>query len=321
MLSDRLPLACAEGLVAAPVLLIGAPWGTDLSPLGQPPTIVQRRQPDYDRLAAAGQSVMTEVPDEGQAATAIVSLPRERALARDRIARATAAAPRVLVDGQKTDGIDSLLKECRKLCEVGAVISKAHGKIFAIEGGDFSSWRLAPSRIAEGFLTAPGTFSSNGVDPGSRLLGEALPPLKGHVVDLGAGWGYLSHRALASEAVTTIDLVEADLVALDCARANVDDPRARFHWADATAWRADPAADHVICNPPFHRGRKGDPDLGRAFIAAAAACLAPRGTFWMVANRHLPYEAALSERFAEIEELPGAPAFKLYRAARPRRTR
>ena len=321
MLSDRLPLACAEGLITAPVLLIGASWGTDLSPLEHSLAIVQRRQPDHDRLAAAGHTVLTAIPSDRQAATAIVSLPRERALARDTIARAAAAAPRVLVDGQKTDGIDSLLKECRRLGQIGAVIAKAHGKIFAIEGGDFSSWRRASSRTPEGLLTAPGVFSSDGIDPGSRLLGDALPPLKGHVVDLGAGWGYLSARALASDAVTQIALVEADLGALDCARANVDDPRARFHWADATAWRADPPADHVICNPPFHRGRRGDPDLGRAFIAAAAASLAPRGTFWMVANRHLPYEAALGERFAEVEELPGAPAFKLYRAARPRRAR
>lgn len=66
MLSDRLPLARAEGLVTAPVLLIGAPWGTDLSPLDPPLSIIQRRQPDHDRLAAAGHTVLTEVPEDAQ---------------------------------------------------------------------------------------------------------------------------------------------------------------------------------------------------------------------------------------------------------------
>lgn len=117
--------------------------------------------------------------------------------------------------------------------------------------------------------------------------------------------------------MTECHLVEADLDALDCARLNVTDPRARFHWADATA-AVLPAADRVVSNPPFHAGRQADPGLGAAFVAAAARMLAPGGTAWLVANRHLPYEAALNAAFAQIDELPGTAAFKLYRATRPR---
>ncbi len=319
MLSARLSLALDDGLIHGPVQVIGAAGDIEVADLPAPVSFVSTTQPDHDRLVRRGLDVSV-APRDGMA-TQIVVLPRERARARDRIARAAAMGGRVIVDGQKTDGIDSMLKACRALGEVDAVISKAHGKIFAISDGDFSDWKAEPARTADGYWTAPGSFSADGIDPGSEALAEATGPLKGTVVDLGAGWGYLARRALESRDIAALHLVEADLATLDCARRNVDDARAAFHWADATAFTPPEPAAHVVCNPPFHKGRAGAPDLGRAFIANAARILAPRGTLWMVANRHLPYEAALNDLFGEIAELPGTNAYKLYRAARPRRAR
>ncbi len=276
------------------------------------------RQPEH-----AGFARVAEMREriEGPAGSVVVSLPRERAAARDRIARAAALGCPVLVDGQKVDGIDSLLKELRGRATIGTVISKAHGKIFALGPADLSDWLAEPARNDAGWLTPPGGFSPGAVDPGTALLTAALPPLDGHVVDLGAGWGALSAAVLTSAKVKHLDLVEAHRPSLDCARVNVPDPRAAFHWADATSWTPERGADHVVANPPFHKGRKGDPDLGRAFLATAARVLSPRGRLWLVANRHLPYEAALATLFTEVEELPGSSAFKLFRAARPRRRR
>jgi 16S rRNA (guanine1207-N2)-methyltransferase len=173
-------------------------------------------------------------------------------------------------------------------------------------------------------MTAVGLFSADGADPASVALATALPrQLSGRVADLGAGWGYLSRAVLAHPGVTELHLVEADHTALGLARdALGQDPRARFHWADATTFATVTGLDAVVSNPPFHRGRAADPGLGRAFIAAAARLLAPSGTLYLVANRHLPYEAALSAAFAEVADLvPGTdtPAYKLYRAARPLR--
>jgi 16S rRNA (guanine1207-N2)-methyltransferase len=47
--------------------------------------------------------------------------------------------------------------------------------------------------------------------------------------------------------------------------------------------------------------------------------LAPSGQFWMVANRHLPYETELSQHFHEVVEAGGTPGFKVIHATRPRR--
>ncbi|WOI56418.1 class I SAM-dependent methyltransferase [Palleronia sp. LCG004] len=319
MLSTRLRLALDEGMIDTPVQILGADGNVDISPLPGPVTLISTVQPDHDRLSRRGLDVATDL--RAGMATTIVSLPRERALARDRIARAAATGGRIIVDGQKTDGIDAMLKACRAVGTVGPVISKAHGKIFALEGGEFRDWLAEPARNDDGYWTAPSSFSADGIDPGSAALAGVIDSLAGAVVDLGAGWGYLAGHALRSDAITEIHLVEADLATLDCARRNVEDPRAVFHWADATAFTPPRSARHVICNPPFHKGRAGTPDLGRAFLANAARILEPRGTLWLVANRHLPYESTLNEHFAEVSELPGTNAFKLYRAARPRRAR
>ena len=116
----------------------------------------------------------------------------------------------------------------------------------------------------------------------------------------------------------SIDLVEAEALSLTCARQNVTDPRAQFHWADATTFSA-PAFDGIVMNPPFHTGRTADPSLGRSFIQAAARLLTPNGKLWMVANRHLPYEPTLNDCFRTVDTLGGNSAFKVFYAHKPKR--
>jgi 16S rRNA (guanine1207-N2)-methyltransferase len=71
--------------------------------------------------------------------------------------------------------------------------------------------------------------------------------------------------------------------------------------------------------PPFHTTRSADPALGQGFIAAAARNLTRNGDLWMVANRHLPYEATLNDVFAQVQEVTGDNRFKVFHASRPRR--
>ncbi len=304
----------SEGRIA----VFGPRAGMDLSGLPKDRLVlVTGSKPDTDAFASAGYACA--LTDPGDLAAAIVVLPRAKALARAMIAEA-AKASMMIVDGQKTDGVESILKDLRKREAVEGVISKAHGKLFWFAPtGDYSDWVARPAQV-DGFVTRPGVFSADGVDPGSKLLADILPKLSGKVADLGAGWGYLSARMLADHpGIKQLHLVEADHAALECARANVADERAQFHWADATTWRPALKLDTVVMNPPFHTGRAAEPDLGRAFIATAAAALAPSGHLWLVANRHLPYEAALTATFAVVEEAGGDNRFKILHAARPTR--
>lgn len=324
----RLSLALAADMFALPeggIVVFGADGATDLSALPRDRVqVVCHTKPDFDTLAANGYRVTTDAPE--QAALAVVFIPRAKAQARAMLARAAAVSDGAMViDGQKTDGIDSIFRDMRARAVCSPAYSKAHGKLFVASGarGALDDWAVAgPVENRDGFLTLPGVFSADGIDPGSRLLAEALPATLGkRVVDLGAGWGYLAQKLLERDTVEAIDLVEANAEALDCARLNVTDARARFHWADATTWRPETKVDTVVMNPPFHEGRKGLPDLGRAFIRNAGAMLIPSGHLWMVANRHLPYEGELSERFGYVEEFGGDTRFKLLHAARPSRKR
>ncbi|MFC0340163.1 class I SAM-dependent methyltransferase [Paracoccus niistensis] len=310
------------------VLLVGAGPG-DLAEFDPArTTVVQGFRPAHDSALAQGFRVQTAV--NGRADAAVVFLPRARAEARARVAAAAAALEEgaaLWIDGQKTNGVDAMLRELRGLAPVDQVQSRAHGKIFrvTVPGGDWlpPDWKGAERTVDGGFVTAPGVFSADGPDPASVALAACLPDrLPTRMVDLGAGWGWLSAQVLKHPGVEVLHLVEADHAALDCAKANVTDPRAQFHWADATTFRLPEPVNGVVMNPPFHEGRAADPHLGARFIRAAAGLLTGAGRLWMVANRHLPYEAALSELFADVQEIGGDNRFKVITATgagRPKR--
>lgn len=326
MQDSRLTLALdrAEPLPPAGLIAVFGPSAdADLSGLPKERVlVVQGFRPDHDAWAARGYSVLPEV--DGEFAAAVIFLPRARGLARAWVAEAAArvgSGGAIWIDGQKTDGVDSMLKELRGMVPVSEPFSKAHGKSFCFPSpgpGLFDPWVAQPLMPAPGFRTMPGVFSADGVDRGSAVLAEALPArLPARVADLGAGWGWLAAQILAREGVAEVHLIEADHTALACARANVTDPRARFHWADATRFVPDQKFDAVVTNPPFHTGRAADPALGAAFIRAAASMLKPDGRIWLVANRHLPYERVMAECFREVAEAGGDPGFKVLFASRP----
>ncbi|MCC6305845.1 MAG: methyltransferase [Rhodobacteraceae bacterium] len=326
MTGSRLDRALEEGAPLVPpagtILALGARAGGDLAALPQARTeVVQTFRPDHDALVAAGWR--TGVAPEGLHAAAIVFLPRARAEARARIAAAAARlAPGgvLAVDGPKALGIDALLREVRGRAAVAGVVARGHGKLFWCHPPPtaFADWAEVPHPLPGGFVTLPGVFSADGPDPGSVLLARLLPArLPARVADLGAGWGWLAAAALARPGVEELHLVEAEARALDCARAAIGDPRARFHWADAAAFRPPRPFDLVLMNPPFHDGTTADPALGAALIRAAAAMLAPHGVLWLVANRHLPYEAALAAAFREVVTAATESGYKVIRAARP----
>ena len=327
MLGARLPLALTGGGLAVPetgrVAVFHPGEGADLGALPRERVhVIQPFKPLHDAFKGVGYDCA--MAPEGRYAMSIICLPRAKLEAYAMIAAAAAVTDGpVVVDGQKTDGADSLLKALRQRGAVEGPVNKAHGKLFWVnDAPDLSDWTAGPELTEGGFWTAPGVFSADGVDLASALLADALPEKLGkNVVDLGAGWGYLSAHILTRDTVDAVHLVEANHMALECAKRNVTDPRAQFHWADATTWAAKERVDTVVMNPPFHTARAADPALGRAFVSAAARMLAPSGHLWMVANRHLPYEDALAANFVKVVDLGGDARFKLVHATRPKKTR
>lgn len=169
---------------------------------------------------------------------------------------------------------------------------------------------------AHGLWTHAGVFSWDRIDEGSALLLKHMPPQSGNGADMGAGIGVLSRAALESPAVSTITLIERDRRALESARRNILDSRAQFMWADVRDAELPTGLDFVIMNPPFHDAGMEDKTLGQTFIRAAANMLKKDGRCWLVANRHLPYEALLAECFTNNRLVADDAGFKIFESVK-----
>jgi len=164
-----------------------------------------------------------------------------------------------------------------------------------------------------GLWSQPGVFSWDHIDPGTALLLQHLPALNGRGADFGCGLGILAHAVLASPKVEHITLIDIDRRAIDAARRNIEDSRARFRWVDArTADTELNNLDFVVMNAPFHDSGIEDRTLPLGFIKRAAEVLRNGGVCWLTANRHLPYEAAMKPLFRRIELKVEIGGYKIY---------
>jgi len=300
--------------------------------------ITQPFKPEADRLQRVGADVLDEAALSAAAFPLVLVLPpRQREEARALLARAcVAVAPggRVVMAVANDEGAKSREADLRQLAGTVATASKHHcrvcwtapGAAFDAallaqwQGADAPRWQASTAVPGGRFRTRPGVFAWDRVDAASAMLAAALPAdLRGRVADFGAGWGYLSMQVRARcPQVASLDLYEADARALALAGDNLADAGlpVRLHWHDV-AQGVDERFDAIVCNPPFHAlGRGERPDIGRAFIAAAARALKPRGQLWLVANRHLPYEQALGDGFAEVRTIAQDGGFKVVQAVK-----
>jgi 16S rRNA (guanine1207-N2)-methyltransferase len=248
----------------------------------------------------------------------LVLPPRQREEARALLAKAvqrTAPGGVVMVSMSNTEGARSGEADLERLA--GNIKSSSKNKCRAfwatvmpdnVNATLMQEWLALdmPRPIADGrFLSRPGLFAWDRIDSASALLAAQLPgDLSGRAADLGAGYGYLSAELLArNPRIAALDVYEAEARALSVARLNLAEASKRietsFHWHDVTDGLLS-RYDVIVSNPPFHQGRADQPDLGKAFIVAAARALNPGGRFWLVANRHLPYESVLASQFATV---------------------
>lgn len=291
--------------------------------------LIQGFRPDFLALQELGHRVFPRAEGKGYD-LALVMSGRHRGKNELRIADAlerTVEGALIVVGGSKEDGIASLAKRLSKLMPLGGQAPKYHGLAFWFRTPSDQQAIAAALRkanaadpIDDRFETAPGMFSHDRIDPGSKLLAETLPAdLSGKVADFCAGWGYLSAELLARCAhVSSIDLYEADFASIEAARRNLAQARVatRFFWKDLLTEPVEARYDVIVMNPPFHRGRAAEPEIGQKLIATAAKALASRGLLYLVANRNLPYERALAASFAEHRQIAGDHAFKVFAARR-----
>jgi 16S rRNA (guanine1207-N2)-methyltransferase len=261
--------------------------------------------------------------------------PRQRDEARALMARAieaTSEGGRVIACMSNNEGARSGQADLERLTGSLEVASKNKCRVFwttgsleTVDRALLAQWREldAVRPIEDGrFVSRPGVFAWDHVDVASKLLASHLPDsLAGHAADLGAGFGYLSTELLIRcPRITSLDVYEAEGRALDLARRNLASFAHRaelaFHWHDVTQGLRR-KYDVIVTNPPFHAQRGVDrPDIGRRFISVAAESLHSKGRLWLVANRHLPYEAVLTQEFGTARTVVQQHGFKIVEAVR-----
>ena len=334
---DALFLPFDQGLLPWPdddVLFLRARAGVALQAGRRGLVCEQSFRPDALALEAAGQTVVAVEPDR-RYRLVLVLPPRQRDEARALFARAVAhLAPggRVVACMPNIAGARSGEDDLRAIAGPVGQLSKHKCRVFwsapldAPFDADLAArWAALdrPRAIADGrFMSRPGLFAWDRIDAASRLLAEHLPAtLAGRAADLGAGFGYLSAELLdRCPGIRALDLYEAEARALELAKQNLgayaDRAELGFHWHDVTTGL--PAKyDVIVSNPPFHaQGSADRPDIGRRFITVAAQSLNRGGRLWLVANRHLPYEAALGEGFGEVTTVAQREGFKIIEAVR-----
>lgn len=334
---ETLFLPLAEEAVALPagagVLVMRARAGRALAALkGHDVVCEQSFAPDRDALQKAGVNVTAQT--DGTEYDAVFVLPgRQRQEARAQLARAvskTRDGGTVMACAPNSEGAKTLEQDLGALLGGADKISKNKCRVVwqtadaaRIDKALLEDWLAldAPRKVLEGaYLSRPGIFAWDRIDPASQLLAEHLPDtLAGKGADLGAGFGFLSRTVLEkAPKVISMDLYEAEKRALDLAQQNLAPFKGKRAlagiWSDVTKGIEAPY-DFIVSNPPFHQAGKADrADVGQGFIRAAAQGLRSGGEFYMVANRHLPYEATLNEVFANVEMLADAGGYKVIRA-------
>ena len=105
--------------------------------------------------------------------------------------------------------------------------------------------------------TDAGVFSRDGLDMGTRILLEALPPLSGRILDLGCGWGPVGVALGSAYPDAEIMLTDVNERAAQLARRNLDANGVR----NATVVSGDGYAsvtgsfDAIVLNPPIRAGK------------------------------------------------------------------
>lgn len=329
---NTLVMALQDGYVTvapnAATLFLRARYGIAINDLNRESTVCEQGfKPAHDDLVSAGFKVVAENSEIGFDLTLALP-PRQREEGRALLARAVASTRdggTVLVCVSNLEGAKTVENDLKSLLGEVNALSKNKCRAFwgTVEAAKLNrslleSWlTLDAARPCDtGFISRPGLFSWDRIDKGSKILNDHLPELNGIGADLGCGYGYLMREALTkNKGITRLDGYEAESRAVTVAIENLKPmgERAKVIWADAT--RDDLATyDFVIANPPFHTDRADRNDLGQAFIASAAKQLRKNGTFYMVANRHLPYEATLKSAFKNVTHLFEGDGFKVYRA-------
>ena len=148
------------------------------------------------------------------------------------------------------------------------------------------------------FTTDAGVFSRDGLDRGTEVLLDALPPLTGRVLDLGCGWGAVGVALAAADPALEIVMTDVNRRAAELARRNLaaNGVAAAVVQGDGFA-AVEGAFDAIVTNPPIRAGKAviyGLFDRARDFLA-------PGGRLYIVIRQQQGAPSALDHLRAQYK--------------------
>ena len=232
------------------------------------------------------------------------------------------------VYGANDEGIRSAPKAFAPFfADAETVLAKSHARVWRArrtashEGlcGMLADWRVVTqlSIGARGYdwVSYPGVFAHGRVDAGTALLISKLPAVtpRARALDFGAGSGLIARALVDSGA--TVDMLEADAVALEGARENV--PEASAILGTDFSALGETRYDLIASNPPIHAGRARNLSMVSRLVAEAPRCLASSGTLLLVTERTVPVPRLAKDHFATIELIAERRGHRVWRLAKP----
>lgn len=164
------------------------------------------------------------------------------------------------------------------------------------------------------FITDAGVFSRDGLDRGTEVLLNALPPLKGRVLDLGCGWGAVGVALGKRYPALEIVMTDINSRAVGLARRNLAE-----NGVSATVFQGDGFAlvegcfDAIVTNPPIRAGKA----VVYGLFDQARAHLKPGGALYVVIRKQQGAPSALkylSGIYARAETIGRGSGFHVIRA-------
>lgn len=189
-----------------------------------------------------------------------------------------------------------------------------------LEGDSFSEMPVVLRGMPFTLYSRPGVFSWDHVDEATAILADVMRVNTGEtVLDLGCGCGALGIVAATLSGTGHVTMVDADIEAVRSSRGTIamsGRGNCSVEISDVASAVLSQRFDVVVSNPPFHVGKATDLALPLQFIRDAHEVLNEGGRLYLVANRTLPYESMIAERFGNVSTLHDGARFKVLHATR-----
>lgn len=284
----------------------------------------------------------TALPHDTTVGVVAIRIPQEKLALVQLVAdafRLLSIGGRCYVAGANNEGIKPAARILESLFGNAGVVTydSGHRIIGAVKRSDAPA---SPDELASPFLdadtfnempatlrghglalfTRPGVFSWDHLDEATEVLAGAMQIQPGDsVLDLGCGGGALGVLAARLSQTGLVTMVDADVEAVRSATRTAADAgivNYRALTSDVTLAVRDDRFDVVVTNPPFHVGKATDLSVPLQFIHESWDVLRAGGRLFLVANRTLPYERAIYQRFGNIGTLVDGRRFKVLTATK-----